>query len=561
MLRPRHGMVDPRRLTSRTFAPLLYAITRQPSSFSSFARARAAEGLGDCHNALRANSIPAGFLACPHVLDHTSLGRLVSAHRSDLLPTPFPGGCGMTCPRCQQDNPVPDAQFCPRCGAPVKHAHDSHQPAASYADVQRSLTEALEQQTATSEILRVISTSPTDAQPVFDTIIQNAVRLLGGFSGVVTRLVDGQLHLGALTSTNPSGDAAQQALWPRPVKEDRSLHGQVISALEPRFIIDVEADRSIPPEEIAVARARAYRSMVAVPLLRDARAVGSMTVTRRAPGLFSESEIELLKTFARQAVIAIENVRLFTELEGRNRDLTATGEILRVISQSPTDTQPVFDAIVESAVRLCDGIFGAVYRFDGELLHSAAHYRFTPEAVELIHRRYPMQPRGFNALALEQGDVVQSADVLTDPRTANPELARALGYRSTVSVPISRGDQRIGVIAVFGTDAKPFSDKQVRLLQTFADQAVIAIENVRLFKELEVRNRDLTQALEQQTATSEILRVISSSPTDEQPVFEAIVDSARRLCESTYSTLQLVEDGQLTIAAIRGIDEAGIAAM
>src|SRR5215470_5306022 len=322
MLRPRHGMVDPRRLTSRTFAPLLYAITRQPSSFSSFARARAAEGLGDCHNALRANSIPAGFLACPHVLDHTSLGRLVSAHRSDLLPTPFPGGCGMTCPRCQQDNPVPDAQFCPRCGAPVKHAHDSHQPAASYADVQRSLTEALEQQTATSEILRVISTSPTDAQPVFDTIIQNAVRLLGGFSGVVTRLVGSQLHLGALTSTNPSGDAAQQALWPKLLKEDRSLHGQAISALEPRFVIDVESDPSVPPEEVVVARARGYRSMVAVPLVRDARAVGSITVTRRAPGPFSDSEIELLKTFARQAVIAIENVRLFTELQEKNRALT-----------------------------------------------------------------------------------------------------------------------------------------------------------------------------------------------------------------------------------------------
>src|SRR5499427_6422391 len=197
MLRPRHGMVDPRRLTSRTFAPLLYAITRQPSSFSSFARARAAEGLGDCHNALRANSIPAGFLACPDVLDHASLGRLVSAHGSDLSPTRPLGGSGMTCPRCQQDNPVPDAQFCPRCGAPVTHADDSHQPAASYADVQRSLTEALEQQTATSAILRVISSSPTDIQPVFDTIIERAVRLCGARLGALLRFDGQMIHLAA----------------------------------------------------------------------------------------------------------------------------------------------------------------------------------------------------------------------------------------------------------------------------------------------------------------------------------------------------------------------------
>src|SRR5262252_5512444 len=150
MLRPRHGMVDPRRLTSRTFAPLLYAITRQPSSFSSFARARAAEGLGDCHNALRANSIPAGFLACPDVLDHASLGRLVSAHGSDLSPPRPLGGSGMTCPRCQQENPT-SHKFCRECGTALPQLGGSAQPAPSYADVQRSLTEALEQQAATSE--------------------------------------------------------------------------------------------------------------------------------------------------------------------------------------------------------------------------------------------------------------------------------------------------------------------------------------------------------------------------------------------------------------------------
>src|SRR5215475_4517205 len=163
MLRPRHGMVDPRRLTSRTFAPLLYAITRQPSSFSSFARARAAEGLGDCHNALRANSIPAGFLACPDVLDHASLGRLVSAHGSDLSPTRPLGGSGMTCLRCQQDNPS-HARFCLECGVPLGSTSESAPSGAPHAELQRALTEAQEQQTATSEILGLISSSPNDLE-------------------------------------------------------------------------------------------------------------------------------------------------------------------------------------------------------------------------------------------------------------------------------------------------------------------------------------------------------------------------------------------------------------
>src|SRR5215469_10256440 len=164
MLRPRHGMVDPRRLTSRTFAPLLYAITRQPSSFSSFARARAAEGLGDCHNALRANSIPAGFLACPDVLDHASLGRLVSAHRSDLSPPRPLGGSGMTCPRCQHEN-RPTARFCEDCAAPLQPVSAGGPPVPSYAEVTSALSEALERETAAGEILRVISGSPTDLQP------------------------------------------------------------------------------------------------------------------------------------------------------------------------------------------------------------------------------------------------------------------------------------------------------------------------------------------------------------------------------------------------------------
>src|SRR5262249_27099114 len=276
-------------------------------------------------------------------------GRVVSAHGSDLPPTRPLGGSGMTCPRCQQDNPVADAQFCPRCGAPAEQAAQRATPTVPYLDLQRQLTEARDQQTATSEILQVISRSPTDVQPVFDTIVRSAVRLLGGFSGLVTRIIGDQVHLAALTSTNPSGDAAQKALWPRPLKEDVSVHWHAITSLAPYFITDIESDRSVPPSELAVARARGWRSVVAVPLLREGRAMGSLAVTRSAPGAFADGQVALLQTFADQAVIAVENVRLFNETKEALEQQTATSEILRVISSSPTDIQPVFDMLARSA--------------------------------------------------------------------------------------------------------------------------------------------------------------------------------------------------------------------
>jgi GAF domain-containing protein len=426
----------------------------------------------------------------------------------------------------------------------------------------RELTTALDQQTATSDILRVISRSQTDVQPVFDAIVASAVRLLGVYAGALTRLASDQIELAAFTSTDEAGDAALRAIYPQSLHSER-LHAQVIRARAPLNISDTQTDPRVPEAVRATARGRGYRSLVVVPLLRHDEAVGTIAVSRREPGGFTDDEIALLKTFADQAVIAIENVRLFTELEGRNRDLTATSEILRVISSSPTDVQPVFDTIVRSAVTLCDGLFSGLYQFDGELIHFAAQHNFTPEALEEVHRIFPLRPTralGSGRAILERA-IVHMPDIEADPEHEHRALTHAIGQRSGLWVPMLREGAPIGVIVVGRAEPGAFSDSEIELLKTFADQAVIAIENVRLFTELQASNRELTTALDQQTATSDILRVISRSQTDVQPVFDAIVASAVRLLGAYSGALTRLAGDQIELAALTSTDEASDAAL
>src|SRR5258708_14555559 len=303
----------------------------------------------------------------------------------------------MQCPRCQHEH-SPKANFGEGCGTPFKGATPADPDLNDeVADLRRALSHALEQQTATSEILRVISSSPTDVQPVFDTIVRSALRLCNGATAAVFRMDGGILHHPANYGGSPEALAAARARYPRPVGMD-SIPGIAILTRSEYEVRDTEAPAALEMSR-ETGRILGIRSLFAVPILREDDAVGAIVVTRREPGGFAATDISLLKTFADQAVIAIENVRLFTELQASNRELTtaldtqtATSDILRVISQSQTDVQPVFDAIVRNAVRLCGALQGGVYRFDGELVHSVAHDGYTPEQLQQWRATWAQPP-------------------------------------------------------------------------------------------------------------------------------------------------------------------------
>ena len=431
----------------------------------------------------------------------------------------------------------------------------------------RELTTALDQQTATSDILKVISRSQTDVQPVFDAIADSALHLCEAKHGNVF-LFDGALvHLAAVAGTDHEGTEAVRRSFPQP-PGPASATTRAILTRRPVIIPDVFEDREFELTEMV--RVAVFRSVMSIPMLREGFPIGAITVTRAGAGPFSDTQVALLQTFADQAVIAIENARLFTELQEKNHALTeahaqvsealeqqtATAEILRVISQSQTDVQPVFDTIVESAARLCHAVMASVLLTDGRTLYLPANYGSSPEAMAAVRALFPrpLDTESVSGAAILTRSVVHVPDVL-EPSVVEftRQAGQVLGYRSLVAVPMLREDRVVGAINVCRREPGRFSDAEVALLQTFADQAVIAIENVRLFTETK-------EALEQQTATADILRVISRSPSDIQPVFDAIVQSAVKLCEGMFGTVLRLDGDRLHLAAHHNLSPAGLRA-
>jgi GAF domain-containing protein len=415
------------------------------------------------------------------------------------------------------------------------------------------LKESLEQQTATSKILGVIASSPTDIQPVLDVVAESAARLCEADDALIRRLDGNVIRLVAHYGRIPPGGGAD------PIVSRDSGPGRAIIDRQAIHVHDLAAEVNEFPEAKFYRERSGARTFLSMPMLREGVAIGVINIRRQEVRPFSEKHIALLKTFADQAVIAIENVRLFQELQARNRDLTealdqqtATSEVLKVISRSAFDLQPVLETLVENAARLCAADQGFIFRFEDGLLSIAVAYNASVQLREFIEQNpvVPGRSSTTSRAALER-QTIHIPDILADPEYTYTAWQVQL-HRAVLAVPMLRGDDLLGVITLNRSEARPFTDKQIELVTTFADQAVIAIENTRLFQELQTKNRDLTEALEQQTATSEILRVIASSPTDIQPVLNVVAENAARLCEASDSQILRVDGDVLRIIASRG---------
>jgi two-component system, NtrC family, sensor kinase len=410
-------------------------------------------------------------------------------------------------------------------------------------ELTRERDESLERETATSAILRMIAKAPADIPSVMDAIAEKAARLCNAKDALIF-LVKGDIHQRvAVYGGMPTATAGMQGPNTRGTPVGRAIIDR--QTIHVRDIAeDLETDF---PEYRTIHQATGTRTTLSTPLLRDEIAVGAIHIRRREVRPFSDRQIKLLETFADQAVIAIENARLIQELKESLEQQTATSQILGVIANSPTDIQPVLDAVAESAARLCEAKDAVIFRRDGDLTRPVASYGSIPLSNR-IGENFPDTRGTPPGRATLDRTTIHVQDITAEFETEYPESKarhQISGSRTILATPLLREGVCIGAIMIRRTEVRPFTDKQIKLLETFADQAVIAIENVRLFQELK-------ESLEQQTATSEILGVIASSPTDIQPVLDVVAENAARLCDAKDAVIRRVDGDKLRVVAKYG---------